>query len=155
MRRTYLKLSNTTCTFNASTGIWSIDLPRDFINSDAPNKRINVLTFMYFVTTEPTTTNIVINTEYTTFHSPTLCDGNFNQDNYICTLCYTQSAIARSYPIKSKPQKLEFYFRDSNNELIISYEYFGQESDSTVGGSSTTGTWKAHEKFAIDLELIY
>lgn len=147
MRRMYFKLSKETCKFNENTGIWSVELPREFTNSNSPDKRINVLTFMYFVTLDPVTANVEINTEYTSFHSPTLCDGNFNQDNYIYTLCYTQSTIAKSYPIKSKPQTLEFYFKDSNNELIIHYDYFGEDSNKVH--------WRAVEKFVIDLELIY
>ena len=100
MNKTYLKLSNEHCELDKLTGIWKIKLPDNFVNSRNPNKRITVLNFMYFPRINPPTQGLNINLEYTSFHSPTLCDGNFNQDNYICTLCYTYNTVFKTYPIK-------------------------------------------------------
>lgn len=146
-QKLYLRLNNDTCELNNKTAIWRIKLPNEFTNSRNPDKKIIVNNFMYIIKTNSTVTiPPSINVEFTTFHSPTLCDGNYNQDNYICTLCYNQNTIYKTYPIKSNPQYLEFYFRDGNGALIESFWY--QTDINEVNYSFA-------EKFNIDLELIY
>ena len=147
MNRLYLRLTNDLCEFNSNTSMWRIRLPSEFTNSTDPNKRINVLSFMFFNKFKENTANVSINQDdYTSFHSPTLCDGNFNQDNYICTLCYTQNTIAKTYSIKSNPQYVDFYFKDGCGELIEGFFYFGNENN---------GYYEFTKTFNIDLELIY
>ena len=146
MNKTYLKLSNEHCELDKLTGIWRIKLPDNFVNSRNPNKRITVLNFMYFPRINPPTQGLNINLEYTSFHSPTLCDGNFNQDNYICTLCYTYNTVFKTYPIKSSPQYLEFYFKDADNTIIKTF---------FISGNDIGTNYDYHEKFVLDLELIY
>ena len=117
----FFKLSNEYCKLDKFTGIWSIELPQEFRNSIHPNKRINVLSFMYYPRFDPPTQGMNLNLEYTSFHSPTLCDGNFNQDNYICTLCYTYNTVLKTYPIKSHPQELKFYFKNADGDVIKTF----------------------------------
>lgn len=145
-QKIYLRLNNDTCKFDENTNMWRIELPRDFTNSRNTNKRINVINFMFSAILDPPTANVKINIEFTTFHSPTLCDGNFNQDNYICTLCYTQNTFHKSYQIKSNPQYIEFYFKNSNNEIIQGYWYEGFDESNRH--------YEFTEKFNVDLELI-
>ena len=142
----YIKLSNDYCTLNSLTGMWSLRLPDDFINSRNPDKRIVVMNFMYFPRFNPPTEGIYANLEYTTFHSPTLCDGNFNQDNYICTVCYAYNTVFKTYPIKSNPQYLEFFFRDPDGSIIKTFH---------IPGANIGANYDYTEKFSIDLELIY
>ena len=145
-QKIFLKLSNDCCKLDTFTGIWSIELPHEFRNSTHPQKRINVLSFMYYPRFDPPTEGMNINLEYTSFHSPTLCDGNFNQDNYICTLCYTYNTVFKTYPIKSSPQYLEFYFKDADNTIIKTF---------FISGNDIGTNYDYHEKFVLDLELIY
>ena len=145
MNKTYVRLNKLTCEFDTNTGIWKYKLPDNFTNSRS-EKKITVLNFMYFLRSNHTVSNKYGNIEFTTLHSPTLCDGNYNQDNYICTLCYNQNTIYKTYPIKSNPQYIEFYFRDGNGALIEAFWY--QTDVNEVNYSFA-------EKFNIDLELIY
>lgn len=146
-QKIYLRLNNDTCECDEQSSMWRIKIPEVFTNSRNPDKKITVLNFMYIIKTNSSMyTPPSINIEFTTFHSPTLCDGNFNQDNYICTLCYNQNTVYKTYPIKSNPQYIEFYFRDGNGALVEAFWY----QDSVNGNQ-----YVFSEKFNIDLELIY
>lgn len=145
MQRLYLRLSNKTCTLDSKTGIWTIQLPSEFSNSNNPDKKITVINFMYYAKLDPPTDTIPIILEYNTFHCPTLCDGNYNQDNYIATLCSTYNTVYKTYPIKSKPKVLEFYFKDSYDDIIkVFFKPKGYDWN-----------YNYYENFSIDLELIY
>ena len=146
-QKIYLRLNNNLCEFNNNTFKWRFELPREFTNSKHPDKKINVLNFMYIIRTSVPIVDKHINVEFTSFHSPTLCDGNYNQDNYICTLCYTQNTVYKSYQIKSNPQYIEFYFKDALNRMIESFQYENVDSSGTH--------YDCEEYFNIDLELWY
>ena len=147
MNKKYIRLNNNTCEFNNKTYWWKFKLPEDFTNSKSPNKKISVINFMYIIKTSKPIANVHYNVEFTTFHSPTLCDGNYNQDNYICTLCYNQNTIYKTYPIKSTPQYLEFYFRDAIDQIIGAFQYQSIDSEGNY--------YDCRECFNLDLELIY
>ncbi len=146
-RQLYVKLSKEYCDFNKDTGIWRFKLPDDFVYSRSPTKKITIMNFMYYATWLPKTEGDFININYTTLHSPTLCDGNYNQDNYIATLCYTYNTVFKTYPIRSQPQYLEFYFKDTENEIIkIFYMEPGESGDDHRA---------YEERFTIDVCLEY
>ena len=110
----YLKINN--------QGI--IDLPIDFVNSSDPQKRIRLLNMEIG---DKTDTKF----KACTFHSHSLCDGNFSQYNYyITTYNPERSVIQKEYPINSKTQHIVFNFRDfSGEELDISQLKFIIELD--------------------------
>ena len=145
--RVYIKLSKEYCELNPDTGVWRFKLPDDFVYSRSPNKKITVMNFMYYATYIPRNDNDFINIDYTTLHSPTLCDGNYNQDNYISTLCYTYNTVYKTYPIRSQPQYLEFYFKDTENNVVkIFYMSPGASGDDERA---------YEERFTIDICLEY
>ena len=128
--------------------MWKIELPRDFVDSRNPNKSISVLNFKYVCKHDcENHLNTTIAIDETSFHSPTLSDGNFNQDNYICTLCYTYNTVFKSYPIKSNPQYIEFYFKDTDDNIVKKFHY--------AKGESGDDLKELEERFTIDLELVY
>ena len=145
--RRYVVLKKDYCTLDSKTGMWSFKLPDDFVNSRSPNKRISVLNFMYYATWIPRTTVSTIQIDFTELHSPTLCDGNYNQNDYIGTLCYTYNSVGKTYPIKSNPQYFLFYFVDTENEIVKQF-YYGP-------GASGDDNKALEERFTIDLELIW
>ena len=113
----YFVLTKNNCKFNEETGHWTIDLPREFVHSAKP-KSITVLNFMYYGTWVPKTGGFM-NMEHTSFHCPTLIDGNFHQENYyINTIAYNYNTVYKTYPIKSHCEKLEFWFKDADGEII-------------------------------------
>lgn len=144
--KTYVKLSKEYCELNPDTGMWRFKLPDDFVNSRSTRKAISVLNFMYYATWVPRTEQY-INIDYTSLHSPTLCDGNYNQDNYIATLCYTYNSVFKTYPIRTNPQYLEFYFKDTENNVVKKFDYKPGESGDDLKGIS--------ERFTIDICLEY
>lgn len=144
-QKIYIRLTKNNSNFNENTGMWKFELPREFTNSKHPNKQITIMNFMYYGRVDPPTENITVNLEYTTLHSPTLCDGNFNQDNYIATLCYTYNTVFKTYPIKSNPQFIEFYFKDVDDNII---------KDFYVENFYNINT-NFEQKFNIDLELLF
>ena len=146
VNKKYVVLKKEYCTLDSNTGMWSFKLPDDFTQSRYDRKRITVLNFMYYATWVPRTGGNMIQIDFTELHSPTLCDGNYNQDYYIATLCYTYNTYHKIFPIKTQSQYLEFYFRDGNGALIESFWY--QTDINEVNYSFA-------EKFNIDLELIY
>lgn len=148
----YFRLNNNLCQLNPDTGVWKIELPQEFVNSRSINKAINVLNFQYtcgYTTSLGSNiqTRLIEAIDYTTLHSPTLCDGNYNQDNYICMLCYTYNSVYKTYPIKTNPQYLEFYFKDTANKVVKQFSY--------PPGASGHDTYWLEERFNIDLEFIY
>ena len=145
-QKIYLRLNNDTCEFNEKTDLWRIKIPEVFTNSRNPDKKIVVNNFMYCTIADQGSLANLLQKEFITFHSPTLCDGNFNQDNYICTLCYNQNTIYKTYPIKSNPQYIEFYFNDADNNRITGFWNWGIDSNGQK--------YEYREKFNIDLELI-
>ena len=145
--RIYFLLTNKTCKLDESTGIWSVDLPVDFVNAPLINKTITVLTFMYYGTWVPRTDDY-IDLQYTSFHSPTLCDGNFSQnDYYISSLSYNYNTVHKTYEIGSMSQKLEFFFKDAEGEVIKKF-YFKK-------GESGYDDREYEERFVIELQLDY
>ena len=145
--RLYVKLDKDCCTLNKDTGMWSFKLPDDFVNSRSDQKRITVMNFMYYATWVPRTGGNTIQIDFTELHSPTLCDGNYNQDDYIGTLCYTYNTVMKTYPIRSNPQYLQFYFKDTEDNIVKDF-YFPP-------GASGDDLKAYDERFTIDLELIF
>ena len=151
MNERYFILNNNTATLDEETGKWKIDLPMEFVNSNKP-KSITILNFMFFMITTPhrqdeCDTSIV----YTSLHSSTLTDGNTNQeDHYITSLSfrYTYNTVFKTYPIKSRAQSIEFWFKDEYGEIIKDFEIpIGSfPENSNVGGQ---------QKFVIELLLKY
>ena len=147
MNRKYVVLKKEYCHLDEVTGMWTFKLPDDFVNSRSPQKRITVLNFMYYATWVPRTGGNTIQIDFTELHSPTLCDGNYNQDDYIGTLCYTYNSVMKSYPIRTNPQYLKFYFKDTENNIVKQF-YFPP-------GASGDDYKAYEEKFTIDLELVF
>ena len=147
MNRRYIVLKKEYCTLDSNTGMWTFKLPDDFVNSRSDQKRITVLNFMYYATWVPRTGNNTIQIDFTTLHSPTLCDGNYNQDNYIGTLCYTYNSVYKTYPIKTNPQYFKFYFKDTEDNVVKQF-FFDK-------GASGDDNKAYEEKFSIDLELFW
>lgn len=145
--RKYVVLKKEYCTLDESTGMWSFKLPDDFVSSRSPYKRITVLNFMYYATWVPRTGANTIQIDFTELHSPTLTDGNYNQDDYIATLCYTYNSVMKTYPIRSQPQYLNFYFKDTSNSVVKQFYY--------PPGASGDDVKAYDERFTIDLELVY
>ena len=143
----YITLNNRNCEFDSKTGMWRFKLPDDFVNSRSNRKYIKLLNFMFYCATIPRNDSIYTNVDYTTLHSPTMCDGNYNQDYYIATLCYTYNTYHKVFPIKSQPQYLEFFFRDSEQEIHLVH-YFPP-------GASGYEDTALENRFTIDLELGY
>ena len=130
----YFIVSKENAVYNENTGHWYVDLPDDFVNTHR-DRKITVINFSYFVITKPRTTTLNTNIEFTSLHSPTLIDGNFNQyDNYICGLCknYTYNTIYKSYPIKTRPQGIEFWFKNANGEMVTEFDYTVTENGDDV-----------------------
>ena len=147
MNRLYFTLTNKNCKLNKNNGMWSIELPRDFMDSRRPAKAISVLNFKYYSTHNCNQhLNTLMAIDETSFHSPTLCDGNFNQDYYITNANYVYNTVYKTYKIRSNPQYFEFFFKNSKDEIIKQFDYTADE----VGG-----TCPIIEKFRIELELIY
>lgn len=148
MNKIYVRLTKNACEFDNDTGIWKFKLPDNFMNSRSDSKKITVLNFMYYATYIPSTGPLQI--DYTTLHSPTLCDGNYNQDNYIATLCYNYNTVFKTYQIKSNPQYMEFYFKNMENEIVkLFYHEFVEPT--TEGNVERV----YEERFSIDLELVF
>ena len=142
----YFTLTNKLCALNKNTGFWNIELPRQFVDSGNKNKSITILNFKYYSTHNCDEHLNVINAiDETSFHSPTLTDGNFNQDHYITNANYVYNTVYKTYKIQTRPQYFEFYFRDSRDNIIKQFEYRPEE----VGGDCPI-----IEKFRIELELI-
>lgn len=146
MNKQYIVLKKEFCELNKDTGMWRFKLPDQFTYSNSKEKRITVMNFMYYATWVPRIDSYV-NIDYTTLHSPTLCDGNYNQDNYIATLCYTYNTVFKTYPIRSNPQYIEFYFKDTDNNIVKKFYY--------AKGESGDDNKAMEERFTIDLELVY
>lgn len=145
INRKYFVMTKDNCQIN--NGICSIDLPLDFVNSNNPNKQIILLSFMYYGLWVPRTEQY-INLDYTTLHSKTLCDGNYHQNDYFITvLTYNYSTIQKVYPIRSKPQKLEVFFKNADGDLVDKFDYSKGESGYDDRGYE--------EKFILEFELIY
>lgn len=98
----YLKINN--------QGI--IDLPQDFINSNNPQKSIKLLNMEVGDKTDHKFKSC-------TFHSHSLCDGNFSQYNYFITAYNpNKDVVQKEYLIGSKTQHIVFSFRDMDGEEI-------------------------------------
>ena len=147
VNKKYVVLKKEYCTLDSNTGMWSFKLPDDFTHSRYDRKRITVLNFMYYATWVPRTGGNMIQIDFTELHSPTLCDGNYNQDDYIGTLCYTYNSVMKTYQIRSNPQYLLFYFKDTENNVVKQFYY--------PPGASGDDNLAMEEKFTIDLELVY
>ena len=164
MRKQYFVLSRETCTFNKDTCHWTIDLPRDFVSSAKP-KSITVLNFMYYgcyVLNE-----IIVDTgeedkslqgyqqlDYTSFHCPTLLDGNVQQnDYYIASLCYQYNTVYKTFPIMSHAEKLEFWFKTSCGMIVKQFDLTPEEHGNTDKPIYSNCDYE--ERFVIELELSY
>ena len=107
---------------------------------------ITILNFKYYSTHNCDQHLNVINAiDETSFHSPTLSDGNFNQDHYITNANYVYNTVYKTYKIQTRPQYFEFYFRDSRDNIITQFEYRPEETGESC---------PIIEKFRIELELI-
>lgn len=104
----YFVINNSNSTYDPVTKTWSVDLPTFFTNSRSSEKMISIDLFHYFK--GDGTLDIG-----TSFHSPTLLDGNYQQMDYFVTISLFGSAIGRRYKITSHPQKIIFFMRDYNN----------------------------------------
>ena len=155
--RKYLVLTKETCTFNKETGHWTIDLPRDFVNGSRL-KHITVLNFMYYGCfvlddSDPKECALqsMVQLDYTSFHCPTLIDGNFHQeDYYIATLCYNYNTVNKVYPIRSHCEKLEFWFKNTSKQTVTDFEVKYPQH-----GFDDRKNQKYEERFTIELELVY
>lgn len=94
-------------TFNKDKNMWQMELPYWFVDSTNPNKCIQIESVSYF---KPDGTADI----GTTFHSPTLFDGKFNQFDYMVGLCSV--GIYKMFQISSRCSTLEFFFRDYMND---------------------------------------
>ena len=153
MNRLYFYLTNDLCTLNPDTGMWRIELPRDFIDSRRPAKAISVMNFKYVAKHAcENHLNTSVPIDETSFHSPTLSDGNFNQDHFVTTANYQFNTVYKTYKIRTNPQFFEFYFRDSRGNIIKKFYYTGEES-----GLVDANGLKCPmiESFRVELELIY
>ena len=99
----YFVLNNNTCKWLDLYQHWIIDLPREFVDSTSKNKSIKILNFIH-------------EEAYTSLHSPTLCDGNFHQDDYYITTYNPYHVVNKVYPINSHCEYIEFYFNDLNSK---------------------------------------
>ena len=133
--------------------MWRIELPRDFVDSRNPNKSISVLNFKYVCKHDcENHLNTTIAIDETSFHSPTLSDGNFNQDHYITNANYQFNTVYKTYRIRTNPQYLEFYFRDSRNNIVKQF-YYTKEQSGLVDNNGVECAMI--EQFRVELELIY
>lgn len=94
-------------TFNKDKNMWQMELPYWFVDSTNPNKCIQIESVSYF---KPDGTADI----GTTFHSPTLFDGKFNQFDYMVGLCSV--GIYKMFQISSRCTTLDFFFRDYMND---------------------------------------
>ena len=141
----YYVLTKNTCKFNEETGIWSIDLPREFVSCPHADKRITILNFTYYATWIPRT-DAYIKVDHTSFHSPTLCDGNLQQENFfITTISYESNTVHKTYFIRSHCEKLEFFFEDADGNVIKQFY--------VPKGESGYDDRAYEERFAIELLL--
>ena len=83
--------------------MWSMKLPYWFVDSTNPNKCIQIESVSYY---KPDGTADI----GTTFHSPTLFDGTYNQFDYMVGLCSV--GIYRTFRIGARCQTIDFFFRD-------------------------------------------
>ena len=97
MSKIYLILSNRYCDYDDDKKCWSIKLPEQFYHCVKSDRYIKV-------------TNFDKEESLTSFHSPTICDANYNQNYYICSNVNT--FIPKIYHIESRPQTLEFWLED-------------------------------------------
>lgn len=89
--------------FDKTRNVWSIPLPDFFRNSTSDYKSLYIESFQYF--------NPKGQSEIgTTFHSPSLLDGNWSQFDGVVGLATL--GINREFPMKTKIDKIEFFFRD-------------------------------------------
>ena len=147
----YFTITNDNATLDPNTGHWYIDLPEDFSHTHRI-KRITVNTFTYYITTLPLNqTDVSTNDRlYVSLHSPTLCDGNFSQNDYFITgLCknYAYNTIYKTYPIKTRPQKIEFWFKNELGNIVKDFQYIVDKNIND--GPETT----VFEKFVIEMNL--
>ena len=161
MRKQYFVLCKETCKFNEDNYHWTIDLPRDFVNSSKP-KQITVLNFMYYGCYVTNETNVATGKkektlqgyqqlDYTSLHCPTLLDGNVQQnDYYIASLCYQYNTVFKTFPIKTHAEQIEFWFKTSCGMIV---KQFDLEPDKH--GNTSYSNCHYEERFVIDLELIY
>lgn len=147
VQRKYIMLCNENSELDTKTGIWKFKLPEDFVNSRSPVKSIKLINFLFYCASIPNTAGINTTIDFTTLHSPTLCDGNYNQDYYIATLCYTYNTYHKIFPIKTQPQYLEFYFKDTERNVTKKFHF--------AEGESGYDNVELEMRFTIDLELCY
>ena len=89
--------------FNPETTTWTMELPTWFTNSTSQYKSIYVHYFDY------SGANGTLDAT-TSFHCPALFDGDYNQ--YDSLVGSSSSLIGRDFPIRSKLEKLEFFFKN-------------------------------------------
>lgn len=146
-KRLYIKLAKEFCELDSNTGIWKFKLPDDFTYSRSPAKKITVNSFIYYGAFNPPS-GAPQTCDYVSLHCPTLHDGNYNQEAYIATACYNYNSVYKTFPIKSQPQYLEFYFKDYVNGIIKQFYY-------EAGPTSDFADRDYEERFIIDLCLEY
>lgn len=97
--------------YNKEKKMWSMKLPYWFVDSTNPNKCIQIESVSYY---KPDGTADI----GTTFHSPTLFDGTYNQFDYMVGLCSV--GIYRTFRVSARCQTIEFFFRDYMDDENLS-----------------------------------
>ena len=111
--------------YNPVNRHWTMQLPNFFWNSPDPYKSIVIENFQYY---KPDGTCDI----GTTFHSPTLIDGDFAQfDNMIGI---ASLSINRVFPISGKQPYLEFYFKDYMSDECLEDGEIVQEQKRNENG---------------------
>ena len=102
--------------FDPDTNTWTMQLPQWFAESEFEDKALIMEMFTYY---KPDGTMDL----GTSFHSPTLSDGEFHQfDNMICM---ANDQVERIFYIDSRTREIEFWFRDYMSEENLSdHEFF-------------------------------
>ena len=156
-QKLYVRLIKSECVLNPETGVWKYKFPDQFVNSRSPNKKITVLNFLYYGRYFPRNDTDKIQYDHITFHSPTLCDGNYHQDHYIGVFYYNYNTCYKTYDIHSNPQYLEFYFKHPNDDKRTNddpdYEVIKQFDFEP--GESGADKRRFEERFSVDLCLEY
>lgn len=108
VQKLYFVLNNNTCVWNPTLKRWIINFPREFVDSLNKDKSIIILNFV-----SSQTEDII------SFHSETICDGNYHQDDHFIT-CYNRDKVTNKiYPIQTRAEYLTFHFKNQiTNEIL-------------------------------------
>ena len=111
----YFIITNMNSTFDSETKTYYIDLPEFFGLSYSNEKYVKLLRFYYFA-------NETIYTKVG-FQSRAICDGEYNQDNFV-TLTSSQ-LNEKIYRVNAKIKRLDIQFINvTTNEIVTADEGF-------------------------------